>query len=67
MIQQQSRILGRQIGRVMTSIETDMVGGASNGCSSQGELCSTVYDNGQACVCDRTADMYDCQDSSWIG
>lgn len=56
----ETRLLGRQIGRLMTDVEVDLVGGASNGCGSVGGYCSTYYETASQCVCDTATDMYDC-------
>jgi hypothetical protein len=59
-----TRLLGRQIGRIMTDVELELVSGASNGCGSRGPHCSTYYETVSQCVCDVETDMYDC-DRPW--
>lgn len=56
-----TRLLGRQIGRIMTDVELELVSGASNGCGSRGGYCSTYHETVEQCICDVATDMYDCE------
>lgn len=54
------RLLGRQIGRVLTDRETVAISGATRGMGwTHGAYCSTYVDNGSQCICDQTQDVDD--------